>query len=265
MNRKTNKALIGAFVVGAVVIFAVGLSVIGSGKIFRTTRKFVLFFDGSIKGLNVGAAVNFRGVKIGTVSDIRLVLNPQDYSVFIPVVIEIDPTIITGIKETFPNPKGYLRFVERGMRARLDILSFVTGQLVVSLDFYPDKPARFVGLSKEYPEIPTLPSPIDELSKTLNDLPIKQIAEKTERAIEGIERFVNSDDFKESAHSINLTLKDIRELTVFELYELNSALKEIKEAARSARVFIEYLEQHPEALLKGKARPQSTRPQSKGE
>ena len=262
MSIKTNKAAIGAFVIGAIAIFAVALSVVGSGKFLRPTRKFVLFFDGSIKGLNVGAAVNFRGVKIGTVDEIRLRLDPKDYSVFIPVVIEIDPTIITGVKETFPNPKGYLKFVERGLRARLDIQSFVTGQLVISLDFFPEKPARFLGLSKEYPEIPTLPSPIDELSKTLNDLPIKQITDNTNRAIEGIERFVNSEDFKESIRSINLTLRDIRESMVFELYELNNALKEVKGAARAGRVFIEYLEQHPEALFKGKAAPV---PKSKGD
>ena len=85
-----NQAVIGAFVVGAVVLAVVGVIVFGSGKMFQEVDKYVLYFEGSVKGLNVGAPVTFRGVKIGSVTGISLRANPENLEVRIPVVIEIE-------------------------------------------------------------------------------------------------------------------------------------------------------------------------------
>ena len=68
MSKQPNVTIIGAFVAGAVFLVITGLLVFGSGKFFSQTKKFVLFFEGSVKGLNVGAPVDFRGVRVGSVT-----------------------------------------------------------------------------------------------------------------------------------------------------------------------------------------------------
>lgn len=232
MSKKANKAVIGAFIVGAVFLFIVGLAVLGSGKLFKRTNKYVLFFDDSVQGLAVGAPVTFKGVKIGTVKDIRLVYDPQTRFAYIPVIIETEPDRIKGapLKRDRDNMQ-YL--IKTGLRAQLVMQSFLTGQLSVALDFFPDKPANFKGVMSEYPEVPTIPSPLGELQKNILDLPLKQISE----------------DLQKSMESLRLTLKESSETIVF---DAENALREVTEAARAVRLLAEQLEQHPEALIKGK-------------
>ncbi len=232
MSKKAHKTLVGAFVVGAVSLLTLGLIVFGSGKFFVKTNKYVLFFEGSVKGLVNGAPVTFKGVKIGVVKDIILVYDPNGRFAFIPVFIEIEPDRIKGAPLKRDREKIQL-LINNGLRAQLEIQSFLTGQLAVALDFYPDKPARLLGLVKDYTEIPTIPSPLGELQKTIGDIPFKEIFA----------------DLQESMHSLQSTLKEIRESTVF---DFENTLREIMDTARAVRLLAEYLEQHPEALLKGK-------------
>ena len=91
MSKQANTKLIGGFVIGAVVLIMAGILLFGSGKLFSHQKKFVLFFEDSVKGLNIGSPVDFRGVNIGTVTDIKIVLNKKDLSLRIPVFIEIEP------------------------------------------------------------------------------------------------------------------------------------------------------------------------------
>lgn len=232
MSKKANKTLIGAFVVGAIVLLIMSLVVFGSGKFFRRTNKYVLFFEGSVKGLAVGAPVTFRGVKIGTVKDISLVYDPTTRFAFIPVIIETEPYRIKDAPLTRER-ENVQYLIKTGLRAQLDIQSFLTGQLAVMLDFFPDKPARLLGLIKQYPEIPTVPSPLGELQKNIGDIPFKDIAF----------------NLQESMRSLNIALKESRETIVF---DVENTLREVSEAARAVRLLAEYLEQHPEALIKGK-------------
>jgi len=148
------------------------------------------------------------------------------------VLIETEPNRIKGapLKSDRENFK-YL--INTGMRAQLVVQSLLTGQLAVALDFFPDKPARLRGLIKEYPEIPTIPSPFGELQKNISDIPLKKI----------------SMDLQESMESLKLTLKESRETIVF---DIENTLREISQAARAVRLLAEHLEQHPEALIKGK-------------
>ena len=95
MSKQANTKLIGGFVIGAVVLVISGILLFGSGKLFSHQKKFVLFFEDSVKGLNIGSPVDFRGVNIGTVTDIKIVLNKRDLSLLIPVFIEIEPNRIT--------------------------------------------------------------------------------------------------------------------------------------------------------------------------
>jgi paraquat-inducible protein B len=322
MSKPANKTLIGAFVVGAVALAVAGLLVFGSGKFFAPLKKFVMFFGGSVKGLNVGSPVIFRGVKIGEVTDIKLIVNPKEMTAVIPVYVEIDPRLLTVPEEFKPllkeTEKKYVYIqplIKKGLKAQLQMQSFVTGQLMINLDFYPDKPIRLVGTEKKYPEIPTVPTAMEELTKTIQDLPIKELVTKLELTVDGIQKLVNSPETRDSIESLNLTLKDTQKLvqhideqivplmsslaktsdtaheTLSEakntmsvlrddaketleaardalkqtektlgtfsedsrlVYEMNKTLKSLSEAARSLHLLSDYLERHPEALLRGK-------------
>src|SRR5215470_900887 len=147
MARQPNKPLIGAFVVGAVALAVVGLVVFGSGKFFQKHFTNVMYFSGSITGLSVGSPVKFRGVQVGQVTKIAAVLDPKTMSMSIPVYVELDPDswIVLGQEGPGRSPASvsfYEPLVEKGLRAQLDVESFVTGKLYVNLDLHPETPAK---------------------------------------------------------------------------------------------------------------------------
>ena len=214
MSKRANKTLIGIFVLGAIALLVIAIVLLGSGKFFRETFEAVCFFDGSVGGLNVGASVVFRGVKIGSVKDIVLRYDVKNSEFMIPVYIEIEPHRLEALG---PAPvktgENLEALIEKGLRAQLEMQSIVTGQLQVGLDLLPDKPAKFVGADPRYPEIPTVPTPLQELAKKIGKIPIEEIFEKLLRAVEGVEKVVNSPEIKEAIRSVNLALEDVRKLT----------------------------------------------------
>jgi len=206
---QARKTLIGGFVVGAVALAILGITVFGSGKFFHKRYTFVTFFSGSITGLSVGSAVEFRGVKVGQVTKISAVFNPKTLSIAIPVYVEVDPAslIVDGDQSAsslFSRQEFHQPLFEKGLKAQLDIESFITRQLYISLDFYPDKPTRLLGLDPRYPEIPTIPSLQDEIVKTLQKLP-----EKIMNVTDGIERLVNSPAAQDSLRDLDELIRGI--------------------------------------------------------
>jgi paraquat-inducible protein B len=215
MSKPVSKTLIGGFVVGAVALVVAGVLIFGSGRLLKETFKFVMYFEGSVKGLNIGSPVVFRGVEIGTVTDILLRYDPADMSVKIPVIIEIEPdrVEVVGGVPTEPDPMAAIgQLIERGLRARLQMQSLVTGRLMVELDFHPDKPVKLVGGDTGYPEVPTIPSPLEELSKRIEEVPIEEIFKKLLAAVEGIEKIANSPEVQGIISSLNLAAEDLRRL-----------------------------------------------------
>ncbi len=215
------------FVVGAVALLIIAILAFGSGMLFKQSDKYILFFDGSVKGLSVGAPVIFRGVKIGTVKDISLIYDSKTQDVLIPVIIDVELSRVKGIPENVGYP-DYMALVNQGLRAKLEIQNFITGQLMLAFDFYPDRPVQLRGIIKQYPELPALPISPD-IFEVMQEIPIKEISSDLKSTVAGINKLVNEGFFG-----------------------VRSALKEITQAARSLRLFLDYLEQHPEAFLKGK-------------
>ncbi len=221
MSKKASTTVIGAFVVGAFVLVVAGLLIFGGGRFFKDTKKFVLFFEGSVQGLNKGAAVAFKGVRVGSVTDIKILFDTRDMALRIPVFIEIEPGRMTPmhgvpLDKVLEEAKGHdiLDFlVKKGLRATLDFQSLVTGQLFVNFDFYPDKPARYVGYDAGYVEIPTVSSSLEQISKTVEKLPIDEIATRVGHALEGIENLINSPQLKEAVASLSQTMKHVESAT----------------------------------------------------
>jgi len=213
MNGKASKTLIGAFVVGAVILIVAGLMVFGGGKFMKKTQEFVLFFTSSVKGLSVGSPVLVGGVKIGSVKSISVESNPKTLVFHVPVIIQIQPDKIRLIKgKRMPMDKMLPLLIERGMRAQLTMGSLITGQLIIELDYYPDTPIKLVGLNKEYPEIPTIPSTFQAIFETLKSLPLEETLKGLISAVKALEKILKSPEIPEILHSANLTLADARKL-----------------------------------------------------
>ncbi|MBI5504196.1 MAG: MCE family protein [Deltaproteobacteria bacterium] len=171
MGKKGNPALIGAFVLGAITLAIIGITAFGSGRLFRETYTYVMYFDSDVNGLNVGAAVKFKGVEIGSVKKILLNIDSvaqlklPGEKVLIPVVVELDADKASrhGVANV-PTPAVIASLIARGLRGQLANESFVTGVLYVKLDLFPGTALKMrADESIPYPEIPTQPTPFEEV------------------------------------------------------------------------------------------------------
>jgi paraquat-inducible protein B len=221
MTKKANPKVIGAFVVGAVALATIGVIVFGSGKFFVKKHLWVLYFPGSVKGLTVGAPVTLKGVQIGTVTNITVVIDRETVTFHTPVYVEVFPDRVKDIgefssaerKRIAADADEFLKLlVERGLRAKLELQSLVTGQLQVAFDMYPDTPVRYVSLEKKVPELPTIPTAMEQLTKTLENLPIKEIVEDAKKAMAAIEKLASSPELTEAVTALNRSLQDFGKL-----------------------------------------------------
>jgi len=176
MSRRANPKLVGGFVIAAISLAVAAALVFGSFTLFEPTRKFVVFFQGSVDGLAQGSQVLFRGVPLGKVVDIGIRYNPTDQSFEIPVIIEIRPDVIAKYSPPSTMEKeGLKRLIDEGLRARLETSSLVTGQQVVQLNFFPGTPVVLQQTDLPYYQLPTLPSPTQQLMSSIEtaaqDLP----------------------------------------------------------------------------------------------
>ena len=139
---------------------------------FTKKITFILFFEGSVRGLNVGAPVEFKGIHVGAVKDVRLEFDNRDSSFRIPVLIEIEPERIIerGEAKTTSPYQTLKTLVDRGLRAQLKSGSLLTGQLFVDLDMHPDTPIRLVSDGGSLPELPTIAASMEQLTTSFKSI-----------------------------------------------------------------------------------------------
>ena len=257
MSKPASKTLIGIFVLGALALAVIALVIFGSGKFFERRITYVMYFDGSVKGLNIGSPVVFRGVKIGSVKDIELKADAKDFKVFIPVYVQVEPQKVTVIKGAPGHGQYIEELIKQGLRAQLEMQSIVTGQLMINVDFFPDKPARFVGLDSKYPEIPTISSPLDEMLKTAQELPLKELFDRLLKSIAGIEKITNSPQMTASLDSLSESLKESRKILTKIDHEIGPMMTSLKEASSSIKTIADKSEGVPAAVEKTLATAQN--------
>lgn len=245
-RKRIDPRVIGSFVVGAILLSVAGLVFFGPGGLISETERYELHFDSSVKGLTVGSPVRFRGVKIGQVVDINVRVRPSDFVFHIPVIIEIEPSRIEAegtnlglfemLKSSVKGADPLARLVEKGLRAQLQLDSLVTGRLYVNFDMHPEEPIVLVDSPSEYPALPTISSSLGELTKTFEELPLRELADKLINSASGIESLINSpslhsglEQFDEMATQLNSLLKSLNtQLTVLTL-EMQDTLKSTRE------------------------------------
>jgi paraquat-inducible protein B len=250
MSRKASPAMIGAFVLAGVALLVIGVLVFGGRELFQEKQKFVTYFEGSVQGLRVGSNVLFRGVRVGYVTDIQVIADESMLNYQIPVTFEILPesvTLISGgraFRSLSTDNSRLDDMIRAGLRTRLDVESFVTGQLVVDMDMHPETRAVFRGRNPPYPEIPSIPSGIQQvmqrveafLNNVQQKVPLDRVVEDLLGAISGIEDLVNSPDLKASLAGINrlVNARETQDLPA----ALKGAITELQAATTEARALI---------------------------
>ncbi len=223
MSKQASPTLIGGFVVGAVALVIAGILIFGSGILSTDKRKLIVYFQGSVNGLNVGAPVKVKGVAVGRVTDILVQYDMDVNQVQTPVVIEVDESRILGTraKDETPRALRIKTLIDRGLRAQLMLQSLVTGQLYVDLNFFPHTPIRLVGKHEVMGlhEIPSIPSPTEQLENTFDEviselrkMPLQQTFEKLLLAVQHLERLLGSPELTQSLATLNQTLLETHKL-----------------------------------------------------
>jgi paraquat-inducible protein B len=188
-------------------------------KSYTRKVRFVLFFAGSVRGLNIGAPVELSGIKVGSVVNLHLEYDRQDASFEIPVVIEIEleRVVVRGDGEAPPPSETLQILVSHGLRARLGTGSLLTGQLFVELLMRPDMPARYSGEERRFPEIPTIPASLDEITGSLKGLlakmeklDIETIGEELAGTLRGANKLLNAPAAQGLTEELNASLMALR-------------------------------------------------------
>ena len=262
-------------------------------KTYAHKERYLLFFQGSVNGLSVGAPVLLRGIVIGRVLDIQLTFSEESFTFQIPVLIEVEPERIgvRGDRGKLEHADVVERLVANGLRGQLKSGSLLTGQLYVDLDFHPNAPPERIQRHGDYAVLPTVPAPLEALTTKatsildkIDAMPIEQIGKDAAQAVASANAVVSSKELtgaiaetraalaavRQTAERLNVEIAPelsaaLRETAATAKYagdivsenspmyiEMQRMFQELTATARSLRVFADYLERHPEALLKGK-------------
>jgi paraquat-inducible protein B len=193
-------------------------------RTYTQKMHYILHFDESIRGLTVGAPVEFRGIKIGQVADIKSEFDMEKTSPRITVLIETEPqrwkVAGTALSRTADDAKKNIsKLVAKGLRAQLKTGSLLTGQLFVDIDFHPDAPNAQVKYGEKFPELPTIPAPLLIITARVNDLlskletvPIEKIGKNLGDTLQNVKRLTESKELLEAVQALNETLQHTRQL-----------------------------------------------------
>jgi paraquat-inducible protein B len=263
-------------------------------RTYLVKTKTVLYFDESVRGLDIGAPVEFWGIQMGQVLDVKLVFDndKKDFRVRVLVETETERFYEAGfVGSDVDRQKMFADLLAKGFRAQLKTGNLLTGKQIVILDFFPDAEPATLTSEGGYPVFPTVPTPMAEISTKfmqildkIDRLPIDQIGKDLRDTVHGAKQIAESPDILEAIRNLNATLAETR-LLVSDLrtkvtpeinsvleearqslanaeqilnadsplqVKMNTALEEISGAARSLRLLMDYLERHPESLLRGK-------------
>ncbi len=216
MAKQVSKTVIGGFVISSIALLIIGVLVFGGGRFFTKTIKFALFFDGSVKGLNVGSAVVFRGVKIGIVENVFIQADAEKLAVDIPVIVELEPEQFRVSGKRLPKDpyEKAKRLIARGLRCQLATESFVTGQLMVAMDFDPDKPVRLTGIDVGYPELPTIHSDLEQLAEKMKEIPVEDLFKKIQATMTNLDKLVGAPELMDIIRNVKTATAKLDTLLV---------------------------------------------------
>jgi paraquat-inducible protein B len=241
----------------------------------RNPQTFELIFNQSVRGLEPGAPVELRGIKVGQVVDVRAQIDTKTFKFSAPVIVELDAQRL-GVKVLGASQGANFALLRRkiidsliahGVRAQLQTGNLLTGATFVAFDFFPGVSPASVDWSQNPPQLPTTPGQlqaveagIGDIVEKLNKMPLQQIGDNLNKSLANLDLTLVSvrgtlDHANSALTSAGATLNHANGLvepSSAQLQEIDQTLQEFSRAARSVRVLADYLDQHPEALIRGK-------------
>ena len=241
MSKKANPTAIGGFVLAALIVSVSLLIFAGGGMFKERSETFVMFFQGSVNGLRVGAPVTLQGVQVGQVTGVSVRVGDNPELINVPVYVQFDKELVeTGLKgDKKQTMQAFMdQLVARGLRAQLQIQSLVTGQLQVQLAMSPTYPPIVTGLDARYPELPTIPSPIEKITETLGEMPLVEIINQIANITSGLDKIINAKETQNGLLSLTESMVELRKLMEQAGQGLPSLLTKIEKTVDGADVFV---------------------------
>ena len=248
MSKQANPTVIGVFVLGAMLIAILGITVFGSGKWFTEKSEFVIYFNESVNGLSVGALVKMQGVPIGKVTDIQVQMDPKTKRILTPVFIEIEHEKckqLLQFKELNGKRTVMEQLIDNGLRMQLQYTSLVTGQLYIESLLRPESAIKLTHLNKDFIELPTITSSSEEVQKNITDalkeiqnIPFQEVFSELLLMIKNIKQITGSDDTRQAIHGLATSL-----------YELQGILTSFNQRSESMAIYAEKTLQHSSSTM----------------
>ncbi len=227
----------------------------------RQPQTYVLNFKDSVRGLSPGAPVEMRGIQIGEVADVRAQFDAKTAQFSVLVTIHLDPQRL-GVRVFDLTPGTDLAAIRRkfidtlvahGVRAQLRSGNLLTGSAIVAFDFFPNAPLVTVDWSQDPVQLPTIPgqlqtmeASVEHIISKLDKMPLNEIAQSLQKTMGDLDLTLMS------ARGTLDNASTIVGPNSPQGQQLDSTLEEVRRAARSVRVLADYLDRHPEALIRGK-------------
>jgi paraquat-inducible protein B len=239
MSKQASPALVGGFVLGAVVLALGGVILLGSKDFFRETYPFVAYFPSSVNGLRQGAPVKLKGVEIGAVDGIRL-LTSQPHDPPVVVFFSLDAEKLRAFEGEELDGEEVQDAIGAGLRARLEQDNFMTGLLFLSLVFVPDSEAKLHGPVEGIPEIPTVPNEFEELAgqfkrfaDRLDELDLASLVEDLHATVQSVGEPFRSGQVQKTLVSLDEMLVSVGDAATAVNQELGPLAESLQSAAES--------------------------------
>lgn len=216
-----NKTFVGAFVLGSIMLIGLAFFLLGYGNFGKQQTAFALFFDSSLRGLNIDSPVFFKGVSVGRVRSIYIVPHVEEDTFDTVVIIELDEKL--GGVDSFNEDRNFLSFIQddtymyglidKGLRAKLTTASLITGQLVIEL-IMVNNPEPLKAIQKQKYEnmiqIPTLPNVIESILSNFEGLPFHEISNELLHLLENLNRTLAEINVQELSKNLNAAIVGLR-------------------------------------------------------
>jgi len=207
MRDNPNTVTIGAFIIGAALIAISTLIFINSSGWGSDGDRVVMVFDGSVKGLSMGAPIALRGVQIGQVTNIRLIFDTN--TIEITTIVEADINKNSYETKGESNNNISKQLVDKGLRAQLGSQSLLTGLLYIQLDFHPNTQANLVEVDSPYAQIPTIPTDLQRITQEFQSMDFGAIAKDIESIAKSMEHFVSTESFQNLPNDLHNALSSL--------------------------------------------------------
>lgn len=244
---KPKSVAIGAFIAGAIILVFIALLFFSAGQFFSHKERVIMYFEGSVQGLQLGAPIKLKGVVLGEITDIQINFQSDDKNVLTAVTAELALQRINR-KGANVDRDFFEDAITRGLRAQLNYQSFLTGLLYVELDFFPHLPAQRYGFQNDVLELPTVGTEFEEISKNLQELNIKGVIENLETLSANISKLVASGAVEQTMGSVKNAADSIDKTAIGLRTDINNISQDLNKTTSELTVLLKSLNQQAPAI-----------------